>query len=48
MKQKLGAPSDHDVEQLKSENQNLQQSIELMEKKIEDIQAEIAQARGGS
>lgn len=46
MKQKLGAPSDHDVEQLKSENQNLQQSIELMEKKIEDIQAEIAQARG--
>ena len=46
MKQKLGAPSDSDVEQLKSENQNLQQSIELMEKRIEDIQAEIAQARG--
>lgn len=48
MKQKLGAPSDSDVDQLKSENQQLSQSIEVMEKKIEDIQAEIAQARGGA
>jgi len=45
MKQKLGAPSDSDVEQLKSENQQLQQSIEMMEKRIEDIQAEIARSK---
>lgn len=41
MKQKLGAPSDSDVDSLKQENLDLQRQIEIMEKKIEDIQNEV-------
>jgi len=41
MKQKLGAPSDNDVDSIKQENVDLQRHIDIMEKKIEDIQTEV-------
>ena len=41
MKQKLGAPSDQDVDMIKQENLDLQRQIESMEKKIEDVTNEV-------
>jgi polyhydroxyalkanoate synthesis regulator phasin len=38
MKQKLGAPSDSDVDALKQENDELKRQVGDMERKIEDIQ----------
>jgi polyhydroxyalkanoate synthesis regulator phasin len=41
----LGAPSDTDVEHLKSENEELKAKIAHMEKQVQDLHNELEQER---
>ena len=41
IKRTLGAPSDTDVEQLKAENEDLRRQKQELEKKIEQLQADL-------
>ena len=45
IKKSLGAPSDTDVDQLMSENEELKRQKNDLEKKIETLQAELDQER---
>lgn len=45
IKKCLGAPSDTDVEQLKAENDELKAKVQLLEKQMQDLHAELEQER---
>ena len=45
IKKELGAPSDADVEVLKSENEDLKQGIEVLQRELADCQSKIEDAR---